>query len=491
MTPSRDGAGEFIAPSKADLDELSSSERAGVFARAGTPYTVYQIEVSQVTPFRQSWTIERRYRELRDLADALAKHDCPARLTAAHPFPPRKIFLIDEVYLNKRQKGLNMWVSQLPSILQTNISAPTSVGSVASEDYEQHPAHTAVRSFLLPAAIRLLRAKTLATMSETGSNVSVNTTPSSSSPQSAVRHGYASGGIGSSLHADHSRSASTPFQSSSSVAGASNCEGLPHITQPIPSLTDCDSDSNSMSTSDEVSLSDAIIHPRQALALVSCGSFVSEISATSATSLIGMSMDTADEDLSGFNIPITDMNNLITLIYRDGCYSYFRASLLLRRIKQGNDVDIKKKKQKNNIKSRAIVGGFEESLPPPTPGDAGIVVSISGSATFPVRYQHKKVGTVRVEATLIEQEQLRQRFQRQFRNPMTSGPCAGFLVMLMAYVGTGLMMVLVALASLMGYALFRPLHRELKLKIIPSNHWKSNSVERLGQDPENQVLGAN
>ena len=155
LTPSRDGAGEFIAPSKADLDKLSSTERAGVFARAGTPYTVYQIEVSQVTPFRQSWTIERRYRELRDLADALVKHDCPPHLTAAHPFPPKKIFLVDEVYLDKRQKGLNMWVSQLPRILQTDIAASTCAGSEASVEYEQHPAHTAVRSFLLPAAGKL------------------------------------------------------------------------------------------------------------------------------------------------------------------------------------------------------------------------------------------------------------------------------------------------------------------------------------------------
>ena len=119
------------------------------------------------------------------------------------------------------------------------------------------------------------------------------------------------------------------------------------------------------------------------------------------------------------------------------------------------------------------VSEFEEPQPPPSPGDAGVVVSTSGGATFPVRYRHEKVGTVRVEATLIEQERLRQRFQRQFRNPMTSGPCAGCLVMTMAYVGTGLMMLLVALASLMGYALFRPLHRELRLVIVPSNKWKA------------------
>ena len=378
-----------------------------------------------------------------------------------------------------------MWVSQLPRILQTDIAASSSVGTAASKEYEQHPAHTAVRSFLLPAAVRLLREKTLATMSETGSNVSVNTTPPSS-PQLAAHHNqrvchHAAGGIGSSLHADNNSSASAPFhirsrsepESPSSAAGASHGLSSTRTTQPLSSSTDHDDGASDVSrSSSEPSLAATNVHPRQALALVSCGSFVSEISSSAESG----AMNNAEEDLPGFHIPITDMNNLITLIYRDGCYSYFRASLLLRRIQQGNDAELKKKKKEE---IRSVVGGFEESLPPLTPGDAGVIVSISGGATFPVRYQHQKVGTVRVEATLVEQEQLRQRFQRQFRNPMTSGPCAGCLVMVMAYVGTGLMMLLVALASLMGYALFRPLHRELRLVITPSNRWKSNPSDRL------------
>ena len=454
VTPSRDGSGEVVLPTDKELDKLSSIERASLLARAGTPYTVYEIEVAQVTPFRQSWTIERRYREFRELSDALLRNKCPSHLLDRHPLPPRKVFLIDDVYLDKRQKGLDAWVSQLPRILQTDVSS-TSLHSAESlpqstekMEYEQHPAHLLVRQFLLPAAVWMLREKAKASLSETGSNRSSKQTPPSSpqiNEETSIKSNDDDSVGESSLRSESSRSLSAALHERPSIARLHDEVRMVESTQVRTSnqpnirieLGHSRANIASMDATGETigaSVSTNKVHPCQKLALVSCGSFVSEI-APIVDSTAPMSKD-ANSLRLGFQIPITDMNNLITLIYRDGCYSYFRASLLLRRIQQ-----------KKGLERAKLDNKLPRAEPPPVPGDAGVIISASGSATFPVRFQNEKVGTVRVEATLVEQEKLRQRFQQQFRNPMTSGPCAGCLVMGMAYVGTGLMMLLVALAS--------------------------------------------
>merc|ERR1711865_1138033 len=56
------------------------------------------------------------------------------------------------------------------------------------------------------------------------------------------------------------------------------------------------------------------VHPQQALSLVACGSYVfeSEQGSSSMTNT--------------FSVPVESMGNVITIVYRDGCYTYFRAS---------------------------------------------------------------------------------------------------------------------------------------------------------------------
>jgi hypothetical protein len=95
--------------------------------------------------------------------------------------------------------------------------------------------------------------------------------------------------------------------------------------------------------------------------------------------------------------------------------------------------------------------------------------SDTGTAMFPVRYQDMKVGYVKVHAKLKESETLRKSLQLKFKKIRTYGPLGVLLGCMMLYLSTWLLMVVATVLGFLGYGLFRPLHRELELTIVPSN----------------------
>ena len=214
---------------------------------------------------------------------------------------------------------------------------------------------------------------------------------------------------------------------------------------------------------------DGIVHPLQALALVSSGSYVVEWSDEKS--------DASKNNNNTFSIPVENMSNVITIVYRDGCYTYFRASLLLRRIvdksnkadkAEGGEKEFKKIEQniENNIKKWLNIPDDDQ-------------YSDTGTATFPVRYQNIKVGFVKVHAKLKERETLRKSLQLKFKKIRTYGPFGVLLFCIAMYVSTWIIMIVATVLGFLGYGLFRPLHRELELTIVPSNSTRRRLDELL------------
>ena len=154
---------------------------------------------------------------------------------------------------------------------------------------------------------------------------------------------------------------------------------------------------------------DGIVHPLQALALVSSGSYVVEWSDEKS--------DASKNNNNTFSIPVENMSNVITIVYRDGCYTYFRASLLLRRIVSNQDDDKMKKKTKTDAEK--IEEEIESNIKKffKIPDDEQY--SDTGTAIFPVRFQYLKVGSVKVHAKLKEKETLRKSMQLQCKKIRT------------------------------------------------------------------------
>ena len=208
-----------------------------------------------------------------------------------------------------------------------------------------------------------------------------------------------------------------------------------------------------------------VVHPQQALALVSCGSYVSEWSED----------DNRRKVTNKLCMPLESMNNVISIVYRDGCYTYFRASLLLRRIVDDND-----KQRNTNIQidtAEKIEKDIEDKIKKwlRIPDDEKY--SDSGTAVFPVRFQHSKVGSVKVYAKLKESETIRKSIQASCKKIRTYGPVGVLFGCLAMYLSTWIIMLLAAFVGLFGYGLFRPLHRELELTIVPSNSWRDRIDE--------------
>jgi len=201
------------------------------------------------------------------------------------------------------------------------------------------------------------------------------------------------------------------------------------------------------------------------LALVSCGSYVSEWSDN----------DNQINTTNTITMPIESLSNVISIVYRDGCYTYFRASLLLRRIVSNQDDDKMKKEKKTDAEK--IEEEIESNINKffKIPNDEQY--SDTGTAIFPVRFQYLKVGSVKVHAKLKEKETIRKSMQLQFKKIRTYGPCGVVFACLAMYCTTWLMMLIATVLSVFGYGLFRPLNRELELTIVPSNSWR----ERLDE----------
>ena len=175
-----------------------------------------------------------------------------------------------------------------------------------------------------------------------------------------------------------------------------------------------------------------------------------------------------------FSLPVESMGNVITIVYRDGCYTYFRASLLLRRI--ASDANDDEQKQQNNAVNR-VERDIEEKMKKflKIPDDENY--SDTGTATFPVRYQNEKVGYVNVHAKLKERETLRKSIQLSFKRIRTYGPFGVFIGCIAMYLSTWFLMMFATFVGFLGYGLFRPLHRDLELTIVPSNSWASRLDE--------------
>ena len=180
VIPNRDGSGEFVPP--LNMKELDEGEQSSIMARGGKPYTVYIIEIAQVTPFRKSWSVERRYREFVSFASKLERNISKTKTTSRIldiKLPPKQLFMVDDIFLQKRQVGLDQWIQQIPKLF--------------NDDKKLENVHDAVRTFLLPAALRLLRHKRVQSDTASISSMSSDPTPPSSpssptSPSSSLPH---------------------------------------------------------------------------------------------------------------------------------------------------------------------------------------------------------------------------------------------------------------------------------------------------------------
>ena len=444
----RDGTGEFVPPS--NLNELDENEQSAIMARGGSRYVTYLIEVAQVTPFRKSWTIERRYREFVVFAAALEKQLSKARGVSKRggiltiQLPPKQVFMIDNTFLKKREIGLNLWIQQIPKLLQEEV-VNEGGGGGGGED-SNAMVHELIRSFLLPPAVRLLRHKRIQSDQASISSMTSDPTPPPSpllqSSDSSMLHG------------------SSMLNSGSSSANVdADEEDLGNVDEAVFSNSGNGNDNGSTR-----------VHPQQALSLVACGSYVfeSEQGSSSMTNT--------------FSVPVESMGNVITIVYRDGCYTYFRASLLLRRIV--GDTQEKEKQEKEKQKNNAAVNiekEMEEKIKKflKIPDDENY--SDTGTARFPVRYQNEKVGHVTVHAKLKERETIRKSIQMSFKKIRTYGPFGVIVGCVAMYLSTWLLMMFATIVGFLGYGLFRPLHRDLELTIVPSNSW-ANRLDEMKSD---------
>jgi hypothetical protein len=443
VVPCRDGAGEFVPP--LNIEELDPSERTAVMARGGKPYVVYRIEMAQVTPFRKSWSVEKRYREFVSFALKIdkqlsAKNKKGARRRLDIKLPKKQLFMVDENFLQKRQHGLDQWIQQIPKLFD--------------DDSDNEPLHEAIRSFLLPPALNLLRHKRI--QSDTGSisSITSDTTPPNSPSMSPHQR---------------NTSSATPLPRARARAAASHAstggiQGLANDDVYIASPVNDAATAAAVAAFEEeqVMENDGNLHPQQALALVSSGSYVVEWTKEDNTAAVNT-----------FTIPVERLSNVITIVYRDGCYTYFRASLLLRRIVKADEEKeegTKPTKEQERIQKlkqleRKVQAKVNKWLKIPDDN----MYSDTGTAMFPVRYQDMKVGYVKVHAKLKESETLRKSLQLKFKKIRTYGPLGVLLGCMMLYLSTWLLMVVATVLGFLGYGLFRPLHRELELTIVPSN----------------------
>ena len=242
VVPCRDGAGEFVPP--LNIDELDPSERTAVMARGGKPYVVYRIEMAQVTPFRKSWSVEKRYREFVSFAMKIDKHLSAKNKKSTRrrldiKLPKKQLFMVDENFLQKRQQGLDQWIQQIPKLFD--------------DDSDNEPLHEDIRSFLLPPALNLLRHKRI--QSDTGSisSITSDTTPPNSPSMSP-----------------HQRNASsaTPLpRVAASNASTEGIQGLANDDVYIASpLNDAATAAVAAFEEEQVLKNDGMIHPQQALA---------------------------------------------------------------------------------------------------------------------------------------------------------------------------------------------------------------------------------
>ena len=368
VTPLRDGSGELLLPS--NFKDLEETEQDAIKARGGTPFVTYSVEVAQVTPFRKSWSIERRYREFVVLSNTLERHSSTKERYLPVKLPPKQIFMVDAAFLKKRQTGLDAWIQQIPKILQSSTDA-VAVDSI----------HDAIRSFLLPAAVRLLRHKRIQSDGASISSVTSDPTPPPSPATSPPTrpHGGSGGDVVPPLPGmSESEFSTREIKMEEHERTTATSLGAGAERTAAEELGDYNGDSNNPH----------VVHPQQALALVSCGSYVSEWSED----------DNRRKVTNKLCMPLESMNNVISIVYRDGCYTYFRASLLLRRIVDDND-----KQRNTNIQidtAEKIEKDIEDKIKKwlRIPDDEKY--SDSGTAVFPVRFQHSKVGSVKVYAKL-------------------------------------------------------------------------------------------
>ena len=111
---------------------------------------LYSVAVTQMTPTRRDWVVERRYRDFEYLNNKLQKF---VSLDATRPLPGKQLFSTfsdpgDEsmdLFLQKREKALHKWTQNLVDILQTKCS--------------QKLRYT-IRKFLLPTALAVALTKT-------------------------------------------------------------------------------------------------------------------------------------------------------------------------------------------------------------------------------------------------------------------------------------------------------------------------------------------
>ena len=474
VVPCRDGSGEFIPP--LNIKELDEHEANAIMARGGKPYIVYTIEMAQVTPFRKSWSIEKRYRQFVTFAFKMNKllakkfkgqqrsssgsNSNSSYVLSKMKLPPKQVFMVDDNFLQKRQVGLDQWIQQVPKLFQ-------------EYEVEDEPIFDAIRSFLLPPALQLLRQKKL--HSETASTSSCTSEPTPPSSPNFLP------GLRSKTSFSFSSSFSS-FSSSSmpKTGGILGLESDDIYIAPPPADDDGDDDVDNVDDFDEESDGDGdgdgdgdeidSIHPQQALALVSSGSYVVE-----------WSDDDGEKKTvnNTFCIPLQAMSNVITIVYRDGCYTYFRASLLLRRIVKEEEI---RKASNGQTETKAerlkrLEKNVEKNIKKwlKIPDDE--LYSDTGTAVFPVRYQNLKVGHVKVHAKLKESETLRKSLQLRFKKVETYGPCGVLIGCLMMYLSTWLLMVVATILGFLGYGLFRPLHRELELIIVPSSSTRKRLAE--------------
>ncbi len=109
---------------------------------------LYKVSVTQITPSRRDWVVERRYSDFSSLNEKLRKYNHDPK----HPFPEKEFMSwakpdakddLSNLFLQKREKALSQWISCLPEILK----------------HCNRKTRESIRKFLLPAALAIAVSK--------------------------------------------------------------------------------------------------------------------------------------------------------------------------------------------------------------------------------------------------------------------------------------------------------------------------------------------
>jgi hypothetical protein len=249
---------------------------------------LYSVCVTQLTPSRKDWVVERRYRDFNYLYTYLKNFGYDMQSY----FPAKALFSIfmqdfsEDVsvnFLRKREKALNKWIKCLSGVLK-NCNGKT---------------REEIRKFLLPKALFISLTSTAAT----------NISPVAS-PNTGRRIAPANNIVNNSGSSNHGtiRTSNNTYERESAT-----------LTNRFARSSSTSNNDSKSSTLKNASHSITRTPDSQKLTLVACGTFIAENSL---------------ECNKSFNFPVQNKNDVCVIIFSDGCYTRFRCRLLLKRLKE-------------------------------------------------------------------------------------------------------------------------------------------------------------